>query len=112
MRDASVAAARKLKDSSQGYLWQPSMILGQPDTLLGKPVVVDPNAPAIATGAKSVAFGDLSAYWIRVAGPVRFERSDDFRFSNDEVAFRTVISADGILGDQSGVVKHFIGGAS
>ena len=102
----------KLKDTSNQYLWQPNNIVGQPDTLLGKPVIVDPSVPAVALGAKSVAFGDLSAYWIRVAGPIRFERSDDYRFNTDEVAFRTVISADGILGDQTGVVKHFIGNAA
>lgn len=112
MRDATVGAVRKLKDKNDQYLWQPGVAVGAPDLLMGKPVVVDPNIAAVATSAKSVAFGDLSAYWIRVAGPIRFERSDDYRFNTDEVAFRTVISADGILGDQSGVVKHFVGGAS
>ena len=57
-------------------------------------------------------FGDFSAYFARVVDGVRFERSDDYRFNTDEVAFRTVLSADGILVDQTGAVKYFVGGAS
>ena len=43
---------------------------------------------------------------------VRFERSDDFAFQNDLVTFRAILRGDGILGDQSGAVKHYIGNAA
>jgi HK97 family phage major capsid protein len=112
MRDATLARVRKLKDSQNQYLWQPSMQLGSPDLLLGKPVYTDPNVAAVATSAKSVIFGDISAYYVRVAGGVRFERSDDFAFQNDLVTFRCVVRADGILADQTGAVKVFVGAAS
>jgi HK97 family phage major capsid protein len=112
MRDATLARVRKLKDTTNQYLWQPSMQVGAPDTLLGKPVFTDPNVAAVATSAKSVIFGDISAYHVRLAGGVRFERSDDFAFQSDLVTFRAVVRGDGILADQTGAVKVFVGAAS
>jgi HK97 family phage major capsid protein len=112
MRDATLGSARKLKDSQGQYLWQPSIQVGAPDMLLGKPVHTDPNVAAIALNAKSVAFGDISQYFVRMAGGVRFERSDDYAFNSDLVTFRAIIRADGLLVDQTGAVKLFAGGAS
>lgn len=112
MRDATLARVRKLKDSQNQYLWQPGLQVGAPDLLLGKPVYTDPAVAAVATSAKSVIFGDVSAYHVRIAGGVRFERSDDFAFQNDLVTFRAIVRGDGILADQTGAVKVFVGAAS
>jgi HK97 family phage major capsid protein len=112
MRDATLATARKLKDSQNQYLWQPSLVAGTPETLLGKPVHTDPNVAAVATSAKSVIFGDISAYIVRLAGGIRFERSDEFAFQNDLVTFRCIVRGDGILADQTGAVKVFVGAAT
>lgn len=112
MRDATLGAVRKLKDGQNQYLWQPSIQVGAPDTLLGKPVHTDPNVAAVATSAKSVAFGDFSQYFVRLAGGVRFERSDDYAFNSDLVTFRAIIRADGLLIDQTGAVKVFAGAAT
>lgn len=109
MRDATLGAARKLKDGQGQYLWQPSIQVGAPDTLLGKPVHTDPNVAAPALSAKSVAFGDFSQYFVRLAGGVRFERSDDYAFNSDLTTFRAIIRADGLLVDQTGAVKVFVG---
>ena len=108
-RDATAAHLRKLKDNNGQYLWQPSLVLGQPDMLLGKPVATDPNVAAADNSAKSVLFGDLAAYWVRLAGGVRFERSDDFAFSSDLVTFKVVARADGMTVDQTGAIKAFVG---
>lgn len=112
VRDATMAAIRKLKDTTGQYLFQPSLVAGTPDTLMGKPIRSDPFMPAIATGAKSVAFGDMSQYFVRLAGGVRFERSDDYAFNTDLVTFRALIRGDGILVDQTGAVKHFLGAST
>jgi HK97 family phage major capsid protein len=112
MRDATLGAARKLKDSNGQYLWQPSIQVGAPDTLLGKPVYTDPNVAATATTAKSVIFGDFSAYFVRLAGGVRFERSDDYAFNTDLTTFRAIIRADGLTVDQTGALKVFAGAAT
>jgi len=112
VRDATMAVIRKLKDTTGQYIFQPSLVAGTPDTVMGKPIRSDPFMPAIATGgAKSVLFGDISQYFVRLAGGVRFERSDDFAFSTDLVTFRALIRGDGVLVDQTGAVKHFAGGA-
>jgi HK97 family phage major capsid protein len=112
MRDATVARVRKLKGSDNNYLWQPGLTVGAPDLLLGKPVYTDPNVAAVATSAKSVIFGDIAAYHVRLAGGVRFERSDDFAFQSDLVTFRAIVRGDGILADQTGAVKLYVGAST
>lgn len=112
MRDATIASMRKLKDNSNQYLWQPSIQVGAPETLLGKPVYTDPNVAAVGLGAKSVIFGDMSTYFVRMVNGVRFERSDDYAFNTDLVTFRAILRADGALVDTTGSVKHFIGNAA
>ena len=109
MRDATLGAVRKLKDTTNQYLWQPGLQAGAPDLLLGKPILTDPNVATTALSAKSVVFGDLSQYFVRLAGGFRFERSDDFAFGNDLVSFRALVRGDGALIDLTGAVKHFVG---
>jgi HK97 family phage major capsid protein len=112
VRDATMAVLRKIKDTTGQYMFQPSLVAGTPDTLAGKAILTDPFVPAIATGAKSIIFGDMSQYFVRMVGGVRFERSDDFAFSTDLITFRALIRGDGILVDQTGAVKHFIGAST
>lgn len=112
LRDASLGAVRKLKDGASRYIFEPGLGAGAPDTILGKPVETDPNVAAVAADAESVVFGDFSRYFVRLAGGVRFERSDEFKFDNDQVAFRCIIRGDGLLVDQTGAVKTFTGGAA
>lgn len=105
--DKTLGALRKLTDNNGRAIWEPSTVLGAPDLLLGKPLVADPFMPAVNTNASaataanganmSILFGDFSQYFIRFVGGVRFERSDDFLFNQDLVAFRTVLRADGTL---------------
>ncbi len=108
MLDATMALVRKLKDSTNQYLWSPGLVAGEVDTLLGRPVVTDPNMPAATTGLKSVIFGDFSAYYIRDVNGVRVERSDDYAFGNDLATFRFILRTDGELVDTTGAVKHLI----
>lgn len=112
MSDTTVGRIRKLKDTTGQYLWQPSLVVGAPDTLLGKPVYVDPYVAQVATGGKSVIFGDFSQYFVRLAGGVRFERSDEWSFDKDLVTFRTLLRADGALVDLTGALKYFAGSAT
>lgn len=106
MKDATVAAVRKLKETTNQYLWQPGLQAGQPDTLLGRPVVVDPNMPSMAASEKSILFGDFSGYYIRDVGSIRIERSNDFKFDTDVVTFRTIMRTDGDLIDANCVKAY------
>ncbi|MDM4761889.1 phage major capsid protein [Galbitalea sp. SE-J8] len=112
MKDTTAATVRKIKDTTGQYIWQPAVIAGQPDLLLGKPVATDPYIDATGINKKSVLFGDLSAYAVRVVNGLRFERSDDYKFGSDQIAFRAVLRGDGLLIDQTGAVKTFTGAAS
>lgn len=66
MNRTTLAAVRKLKDGQGNYLWQPSYIAGQPSTLCGYPVYEVPDMPNVATGAKSIMFGDFKRGYIVV----------------------------------------------
>ena len=107
--DKTIGSFRKLVDTNNRPVWEPSAVLGSPDLLLGKPIVADPFMPAVASNALSIAFGDFSQYFIRLVGGVRFERSDDFAFGTDLVTFRAILRGDGNLVDTS-AVKLFKGG--
>jgi HK97 family phage major capsid protein len=112
MRDATVGALRKIVDSTGQPIWQPSIQIGAPDLLLGKPIAADPFMPATATGARSIAFGDFSQFFVRLAGGIRFERSDDFAFGTDLVSFRAILRGDGALVDLTGAIKIYQGNAA
>ena len=64
MNDSTVKTVRKLKDANSQYLWQPALTAGVPDMILGRPVHTSVFVPEIKAGARTVAFGDLSYYWI------------------------------------------------
>ena len=64
LNEQTVKALRKLKDNTGNYIWQPAVSSGLPDTILNRPYVTSVYAPVSAAGAKPIAFGDLSYYWI------------------------------------------------
>lgn len=67
--DTTLQAARKLKDGQGNYLYQMGDIrIGAPDLLLGKPYSINDDVAAIATGVRSVLFGDFGRYWVRKVG--------------------------------------------
>ena len=103
MRNASDIIVRKLRDTTR----QPVTGLTTRGQILGYPSFIDPFVPAMANAAESIAFGDMSKYFIRIVNGVRFERSDEFRFQNDLVAFRCIVRLDGALVD-TGAVKTFV----
>ena len=109
MRDATVAVARKLKDTTGQYIWQPGLQAGAPDMILGKPLYTDPNVAAVGSAAKSVVFGDFSTYFVRMVEALRFERSDDFAFNTDLISYRAILRGDGDLVDLTGSIKFLTG---
>jgi HK97 family phage major capsid protein len=105
MNDTTASLVRRIKTTEGLYVWQPAVTVGAPDTILGKPVFIDPFVASPAASAESIFFGDWSAYFVRYAGGIRFERSDDFAFGNDLVSFRAILRADAALVDLTGAVK-------
>lgn len=105
----TIGAMRKLKDTAGNYLYQVGV--GYPDTFAGFRVVENPFIAAIGTTAKSVLFGDLSSYKVRVAGGLQVSSSQDYAFNEDLTTWRFLIRLDGNL-THSAHIKTFQGAAS
>lgn len=59
MNSATAGAVRKLKDTTNQYLWQPGLQAGEPDRLLGYTHRTWEQMADIAGGALPIAFGDF-----------------------------------------------------
>jgi len=107
---STVAAIRKLKDDAGNYIYTPSAN-AEADSLLGYPIVENPHMPDIGTEEASVAFGHWPSFYTRMAGNLRLDTSVDYKFGNDQVAFRYLMRFDGALTVPSHI-KLFVGAAS
>lgn len=106
---ASIGKMRKLKDDAGNYLYQVGV--GQPDSFAGFSVVENPAMADTGLGAKSVIFGHLPSYKVRMAGGLQIAQSTDYAFNTDVTTFRVLMRVDGNL-THAGHVKYFKGGAS
>jgi HK97 family phage major capsid protein len=106
---ASLGAMRKLKDNSGQYLYQVGV--GQPDSFAGFPIFENPAMAAQGTGNKSVVFGHLPSYKVRMAGGLQVASSTDYAFNKDQTFYRFLMRVDGDL-THAGHVKYFIGNAA
>jgi HK97 family phage major capsid protein len=97
MNDATVKAIRKLKDGQGQYLWQPSLQAGTPDTILNKPLHTSAYVPAIEAGAKTIAFGDFSYYWVADRQGRVFKRLNELYAVTGQVGFVATQRVDGKL---------------
>jgi HK97 family phage major capsid protein len=95
--DSTVKALRKLKDGNGQYIWQPSLVAKEPDTILGRPVRTSTCMPEIAGGAKTLAFGDFSYYWIADRQGRTFKRLGELFAPTGQVGFLGSQRVDGRL---------------
>jgi len=104
MSDPTAAGVRKTKDPQGRYIWETALTAGNPDLVLGKSTYIDSNlqGPSVGT-AKIIYFGDFSALKVRIAGGIRFERSSEYAFGNDQVAFRAVVRTGAVALDPNAV---------
>lgn len=113
MNDTFAAAVRKLKTTAGEYVWERSTQIGTPALIEGRPVFYDPSlpsftkTPATDSGAKGIYFGDFNALKVRIAGGLRFERSNDYAFGNDQIAYRALVRAGAVVVDPN-AVKHLV----
>lgn len=109
MNSATAKAVRVLGFGSSNDFpaYVPGMTVGEPDMLFGKPVYINEDMDGIATGNKSIIFGDLKQYYVHEAGGVQLLRLAE-RFadalSTGYIAYRRV---DGnVL--QGSAIKHLV----
>jgi HK97 family phage major capsid protein len=104
MNDSTIKVLRQVTDTLGRFIWEPSLQAGVPDTIMGKPVYANPAFPTFGVSVNGViAFGDFSAYYIRDVSPLRFERSDEYLFGSDAIAFRALMRTDGVLVDTNAI---------
>lgn len=97
MNDSTVKAIRKLKDGQGQYLWQPSIQAGTQDTILNRPLYTSSYVPAIEAGAKTIAFGDFSYYWVADRQGRVFKRLNELYAVTGQVGFVATQRVDGKL---------------
>ena len=95
LNDSTIKAIRKLKDNNGQYLWQPSLTAGTPDMILGRPIKTSAYMPAMAAGAKTIAFGDFSYYWIADRQGRTFKRLNELFAATGQVGFLASQRVDG-----------------
>ena len=95
LNDSTVKLIRKLKDKNDQYLWQPAIKDGEVDTILGRPYFTSTAVPGVASGAKTIIFGDLSYYWIGDRQGISFKRLNELYAGNGQVGFLASKRLDG-----------------
>jgi HK97 family phage major capsid protein len=98
MHDTMLLYARKLKDASGQYLWQPGMQAGVPDRLHGYPIAINQQMEPLVsnlpvTAKEHILFGAFEKYVIRDAGGVRmYHLTERYRDVDQDcfVAFKRV----------------------
>lgn len=89
MHDQTAMMLRTLKDSSGRYLWNDS-----DKTIFGKPVVTSPYMPPVSAGAKSIAFADLSYYWLIERQPLSMKRLRELYSLQGQIGFQAIERLD------------------
>lgn len=110
--DSTLAAIRKLTkaDWAGGIpVWQPGLASGVPSTILGHQYIINQDMASIATGNKSVLFGDFSKYLIRDVAGFRLRRLEELYAATDQVGFIAFTRHDGrVLDAGTDPIKHLI----
>jgi HK97 family phage major capsid protein len=105
--DSTLKAIKKLKDADGRPLWVPGLDVREPDTILGNGYEINQDMASIATGVKTVLFGQLSAYVIRDVMAVELFRFTDSAYTKKgQVGFLAWMRSGGNLIDVGGAVKH------
>lgn len=109
MNSATLAAVRKLGfgSSNDFPVFVPAMEVGGVDLLFGKPVYVNEDMAGIATGNKSIIFGDMKQYYIHQAGGVQLLRLEERYADELSVGYIAYKRVDGNV-VQGSAIKHLI----
>ena len=109
MSRATLSKVRKLKDSSNRYLFDAGfsggVTSGAPGTINGYPVYVNPDMPTTGVSKAIVLFGDYSQYMWRQVSGIQFFRLSEYRIRSGQISFLAFARADGNLINTASVVK-------
>lgn len=100
-------AVRKLTDTQNRPLWEPSVQAGQPDTLLGYGTEINNHMATLATSSKSLLFGDIkTAYVVRIVRQNELVRLNERYADALQVGFFAFGRLDATL-QNAGAVRTF-----
>jgi len=105
--DSTLKALKQLQDSNGLPLWSPNVSTDAPAMLDGDPYVIDNGIPQLATGNKTVIYGDLTKYHIRDVRGITMVRLVERYADYHQVGFIAFMRTDADLLDTS-AVKHLI----
>lgn len=92
MNDDTALAIRLLKDKDGNSIWNHAN-----DMILGKPVYIDNHMPSAGAGAKPIAFGDFSFYWIVEREPLTVRVLKEKFFEAGQIGYLAYEFLDGKL---------------
>jgi HK97 family phage major capsid protein len=109
MNDATLAAARKLKDTAGQPIVVSATAPGTaPAMILGYPVIVNPDMAPMGSSAKSILFGDFSKYIIRDSLEMAVLRLSERYAEFGQVGFLAFMRSDGrTLDSGTDPIKYF-----
>jgi HK97 family phage major capsid protein len=102
--DNTLKAARKLKDLNGAYIWQPADVKGgAPATILTYGYVINQAVADIGTGAKSVVFGAMNKYIVRMVKEFAIKRLVERYADYGQIGLIGFTRIDGELLDSAAV---------
>lgn len=104
VNDTTLAAIRKLKDSTQNYLWQNNVQIGEPSSLLGFPIFASEHMPQITSGNIVALFGDFSKFIVGMRGNLQFKVLSELHALNDCTSYLMIERFDGVLSDDRAII--------
>lgn len=111
MNDASLKTLRSMVDSNNRPIFLPGfdgLSNAMSDTVMGKPAVINQDMPTMAANAKSILFGALNKYKVRIARDVQVLRLVERYADQLQVAFLVFARMDGKLLDAgTNPVKYY-----
>lgn len=110
--DDSLKVLRKIKDGNGRPIFVPGYETGNPggapDRIMGRTFSINQHMAPMAANAKSIAFGDLSKYFVRDVMDLTMFRMTDSAFTLlGQVGFVAFMRSGGNLIDVGGAVKLY-----
>jgi HK97 family phage major capsid protein len=98
LHDLTVAHLRKLKATTNQYIWQSNWNAGLPDTLNNRPYEINQHMSNVSSSSNSLytmLFGQLSAYKVRRVREIRIYRLQERYRNKDQDGFVAFTREDG-----------------
>lgn len=113
MHDTSLKVVKKIKDTTGVPIFIHDVTSAMKNTILGYPVQINQDVAVMAANAKSIAFGRLDKYKVRIVRDVVMLRLTERYADSLQVGFIGFLRADGRLLDAgTNPVKYYTNSAT